>query len=40
MWIVENINGDNSITKKEFQTYEEARAYSEWTLGKIIYKQN
>ena len=37
MWVVENVNGDDSIVKKEFETYEEANAYSEWTLGSAQY---
>lgn len=35
MWVVENVNGDDSIVKKEFESYEEAKAYSEWTLGAV-----
>lgn len=37
MWIVENENGDGTTIKKEFDTYEEAKAYSEWTLGSVRY---
>lgn len=40
MWIVENVNGDGSLTKKEFETYQEAKAYAEWTLGAIRYMEN
>lgn len=37
MWVVENINGNGSLVKKEFETYQEAKAYSEWTCGTINY---
>nr|DAH03597.1 MAG TPA: hypothetical protein [Caudoviricetes sp.] len=37
MWIVENIDGDGLSVKKGFETYEGAKAYSEWTLGLIRY---
>ena len=37
MWIVENTNGDGSVVKKVFETYENAKAYSEWTLGSVRY---
>lgn len=37
MWEVENVNGDNMLIKKEFETYKEAKAYSEWTLGSIYF---
>lgn len=37
MWVVENVNGDDSLVKKEFETYEDAKAYSEWTLGAVRY---
>lgn len=40
MWRVENINGDDSPVTKEFETYEEAKAYSEWTLGSVFYTEN
>ena len=40
MWVVENINGDGSLVKKEFETYHEAQAYAEWTLGTIRYIEN
>lgn len=40
MWVVENINGNGSLVRKEFETYEEAKAYSEWTLGAIRYVEN
>lgn len=38
MWIVENTNGDDSLVEKVFETYEEAKAYSEWTLGSIRFE--
>lgn len=37
MWVVENVNGDGSLVKKEFETYQEAKAYAEWTLGTVYY---
>lgn len=37
MWVVENVNGDDSLVRKEFETYEDAKAYSEWTLGSVRY---
>ncbi|WDQ45460.1 hypothetical protein [Enterocloster phage PMBT24] len=37
MWIVENVNGDDSIVKKEFDTCQDAKAYAEWTLGTVCY---
>lgn len=40
MWVVENINGDGSLVKKEFVTYQEAKDYSEWTLGAVRYVRN
>lgn len=39
MWVVENVNGDGSLVKKEFGTYQEANAYAEWTLGTVCYVQ-
>lgn len=38
MWIVENVNGDESHVKKEFETYDEANAYAEWTFGSVYYE--
>lgn len=38
MWAVENVNGDESLVKKEFETYQEAKAYAEWTLGTVCYE--
>ena len=40
MWVVENVNGDGALVKKRFDTYQEAKAYSEWTLGFIYYVKN
>lgn len=40
MWTVENINGDGSLIIKEFETYESAKSYSEWTLGVVRYVEN
>lgn len=40
MWVVENVNGDGSLVKKEFETYQEAKSYTEWTLGAIYYVKN
>lgn len=37
MWVVENVNGDGSLVKKEFETYQKAKAYAEWTLGTVYY---
>lgn len=37
MWVVENVDGDGSLVKKEFSTYQEATAYAEWTLGTVCY---
>lgn len=37
MWVVENVNGNGSLVKKEFETYQKAKAYSEWTCGAISY---
>lgn len=37
VWVVENVNGDESLVKKEFETYQEAKAYAEWTLGTVCY---
>lgn len=35
VWYVENEDGNGKRVVKYFATYEEARAYAEWTLGKI-----
>lgn len=40
MWVVENVNGDGSLVKKEFDTYQEAKAYAEWTFGSVRYVEN
>ncbi|MCC2821031.1 hypothetical protein LK537_27425 [Lachnoclostridium pacaense] len=40
MWVVENVNGDGSLVKKEFETYQEAKAYAEWTFGAVRYVEN
>lgn len=37
MWVVENTNGDGSLVTKIFETYNDAKAYSEWTLGYVRY---
>ena len=37
MWVVENTNGDGASVEKVFETYENAKAYSEWTLGSVRY---
>ena len=37
MWVVENTNGDGSFVTKIFETYNDAKAYSEWTLGYVRY---
>lgn len=34
-WIVENVDGDDMPVQKECETYEEAKSYSEWTLGAV-----
>lgn len=39
MWVVENVNGDGSLVKKGFETYQEAKAYAEWTLGAVRYAE-
>lgn len=40
MWVVENVNGDGSLVKMQFDTYQEAKAYAEWTLGAVYYVRN
>lgn len=36
-WTVTNINGDDQEVVKRFETYQEAAAYAEFTLGEIKY---
>lgn len=35
MWYVENVARNGKKVRKYFDTYEEARAYSQWTLGRV-----
>lgn len=40
IWIEENVNGDGSLVEKEFETYQEVKAYAKWTYGAIRYVKN
>lgn len=39
MWYVENINGDGTIVRKYFDSYQDAVDYSQWTAGKVDFEE-